>query len=299
MPQALARALGWSLEFRQLQAGGLTTRATLMRCGQSSLLRFSSNRRLEVAGEPQTGAPIVAMAGIGSSVWINGHSAGDAELVLLHPCSGVHALTEAKTDVFLMCLSSRWLDALDGKVVDQLTVGGGRGATPIAVSHDAANRVRRTVFSSLECEAGSERPPACASRVRAALLSAIRDPVDRQETATRSRSAEIWRTVSLAREYVDDHLTEPMRVVDICAYADVSLSKLERVFRREFQMSPSAYVVARRLAAVRRELRQAVTHRVRVGRVARHYGFRHLGRFSAAYRNQFGEAPSETRSIRQ
>ena len=80
----------------------------------------------------------------------------------------------------------------------------------------------------------------------------------------------------------------------VCAYSATSLSKLERTFRRELQMSPSQYILARRLAAVNRELLDFRSGTKKISAIAMQFGFNHLGRFSGAYRDQYGELPSET-----
>ena len=69
---------------------------------------------------------------------------------------------------------------------------------------------------------------------------------------------------------------------------------LERAFRREFGMSPTEYIRVRRLAAANRRLKRAEGADKQIARLAMDVGFNHLGRFSAAYRRQFGELPSDT-----
>jgi transcriptional regulator GlxA family with amidase domain len=76
------------------------------------------------------------------------------------------------------------------------------------------------------------------------------------------------------------------------------VSKLERIFRRELQMSPSQYILARRLAAVNHDLHRSRSNGVRIAQIAMDHGFHHLGRFAGAYRAHFGELPSETIGLR-
>jgi AraC-like DNA-binding protein len=59
-------------------------------------------------------------------------------------------------------------------------------------------------------------------------------------------------------------------------------------------MSPSQYVLARRLGAVNRELAASRSETWRISDIAPKYGFSHLGRFSGAYHRHFGELPSQT-----
>jgi transcriptional regulator GlxA family with amidase domain len=59
-------------------------------------------------------------------------------------------------------------------------------------------------------------------------------------------------------------------------------------------MSPTQYVLLRRLKEVRRELRDANLSRVSVAEVAHRFGFVELGPFAESYRATFGETPSAT-----
>jgi AraC family ethanolamine operon transcriptional activator len=55
-----------------------------------------------------------------------------------------------------------------------------------------------------------------------------------------------------------------------------------------------AYFRARRLNAVRQELKAADAGTATVHEIARRWGFFHTGEFAAAYRRLFGELPSQT-----
>jgi transcriptional regulator GlxA family with amidase domain len=59
-------------------------------------------------------------------------------------------------------------------------------------------------------------------------------------------------------------------------------------------MSPTQYVLLRRLKEVRRALRDADPDTVNVAEVTHRFGFTQLGRFAGRYRATFGETPSTT-----
>ncbi len=103
-----------------------------------------------------------------------------------------------------------------------------------------------------------------------------------------------WRIIKRSWEYIEAHLSEVIAINDVCAYAAVSLSNLERTYRRELKMSPIEYIRARRLSAVNHELKRANSNGKKIGQVALDYGFNHHGRFAGHYHAQFGELPSET-----
>ena len=97
-----------------------------------------------------------------------------------------------------------------------------------------------------------------------------------------------------AHEMIIDQLTEPVSTRELAAELNVSARVLQYAFRDVFGTTPHKYAVARRLHAVRRDLRGHNARGV-VGETARRYGFTELGRFSGLYRRMFGELPSKTR----
>ena len=81
---------------------------------------------------------------------------------------------------------------------------------------------------------------------------------------------------------------------ELCALVAVSDRTLRLCCAEFLDMSPTQYLLLRRLKEVRRELRDANPKRVSVAEVARRFGFAEPGRFAASYRATFGEAPSAT-----
>ncbi|WIB27152.1 helix-turn-helix domain-containing protein [Curtobacterium sp. MCSS17_015] len=97
-----------------------------------------------------------------------------------------------------------------------------------------------------------------------------------------------------AVEYVHEHVAEPMCVSDIAGAAGLSVRATQEAFQRHLDQTPMTYLLRTRLEHVRRDLLQADPTTTSVQAVARRWGFAHLGRFSAAYRDEFGEYPRAT-----
>jgi transcriptional regulator GlxA family with amidase domain len=95
-------------------------------------------------------------------------------------------------------------------------------------------------------------------------------------------------------EVLAEHLSRPLRMPELCALVAVSERTLRSCCAEFLGMSPTQYVLLRRLKEVRRELRDANRNMVSVAEVARRFGFAELGRFAETYRATFGEAPSAT-----
>src|SRR6516165_2174790 len=95
-------------------------------------------------------------------------------------------------------------------------------------------------------------------------------------------------------EVLAEHLSQPLRMPELCALVAVSDRTLRLCCAEFLGMSPTQYLLLRRLKEVRRALRDAKPHMVNVAEVARRFGFAELGRFAETYRATFGEAPSTT-----
>ncbi len=99
--------------------------------------------------------------------------------------------------------------------------------------------------------------------------------------------------VNRARDYMRQHVEEPITMADLCAELNVSRRTLQYSFQDVLDLNPVGFLRAMRLNGVRRALRQADEH-VSVADVAASWGFWHLSHFAADYKAMFGELPSET-----
>ena len=98
--------------------------------------------------------------------------------------------------------------------------------------------------------------------------------------------------VRRAIDYIHAHAAQPMTVGDIAAAAGVPVRTLQRGFRETCGDTPMGYLRNLRLDRAHRLLLSAP--HLGVTRIALDCGFSHLGKFAAAYRARFGEAPSAT-----
>lgn len=94
--------------------------------------------------------------------------------------------------------------------------------------------------------------------------------------------------------FLESSVDQDVAVGDIAAAAGVTVRAVQTAFQRHLGTTPMAYLRQLRLAEVRTELLAADPAKLSVTAVAARWGFHHLGRFAAAYREQYGELPSAT-----
>ena len=85
-----------------------------------------------------------------------------------------------------------------------------------------------------------------------------------------------------------------MPVASLCRLVGLSERGLRNAFYDVYGMSPKRWMLAQRLQRVRFALEHAGGASNTVTSIATNHGFYELGRFAAAYKAAFGEAPSET-----
>lgn len=101
------------------------------------------------------------------------------------------------------------------------------------------------------------------------------------------------RRLRLARRYIHQHLSENLRLEDIALACDSGVRSLTDAFRAQLNISPTQYIRKARLEAVRKELLNSPPT-AKITEIATRWGFNHLGRFSAWYKDTYAESPHET-----
>lgn len=102
------------------------------------------------------------------------------------------------------------------------------------------------------------------------------------------------RIVQIAEDYALSHTADRLYLTDLCKAAGVSERTLQYAFKEMIGMTPLAYLTRVRLHRVRQALRGATHGTTTVTTEALRWGFWHFGDFSRAYKDCFGELPSDT-----
>ena len=102
------------------------------------------------------------------------------------------------------------------------------------------------------------------------------------------------RVVKIAEDYALSRAGDHLYVSDLCRAAAVSERTLQNAFHDVMGMTPVAYLSRLRLHRVRQALLAGSHGTTTVSVEALNWGFWHFGEFSRAYRECFGELPSDT-----
>jgi transcriptional regulator GlxA family with amidase domain len=126
------------------------------------------------------------------------------------------------------------------------------------------------------------------------LLATLRVADDFASTRSdRTRQAQSH-IVKTAEDYAMAQSSDRLYVTDLCKVAAVSERTLEYAFKEIMGLTPVTYLTRLRLHRVRQALLAATQGSTTVTAEALNWGFWHFGEFSRAYKDCFGELPSET-----
>jgi AraC-like DNA-binding protein len=173
----------------------------------------------------------------------------------------------------------------------------GQGLAPLlAVNHGALS----AWMQQLQLIAGSSELLACAQsnpRVAVQLERLLLDLLTDGQAATLLRT--VPQSVSpgfvrRAQELIDARYAEPLQLQDMSEAVGVPARTLREGFQQFKGLSPMQYLRQVRLQHARDSLLQGGGLDQGVTEIALDCGFVHLGRFAIAYKEQFGELPSET-----
>jgi AraC family ethanolamine operon transcriptional activator len=100
--------------------------------------------------------------------------------------------------------------------------------------------------------------------------------------------------VKTAEDYALSHTGEQLHVSELCRAAAVSERALEYAFKEVMGLTPVTFLIRLRLHRARQALLGANQGTTTVSAEALNWGFWHFGEFSRAYKDCFGELPSDT-----
>ena len=289
----------WALQYEQLSGGAFHGRVEQLHLPGAYMVKETMNRSVRQQGE------------IGRDMY------GFA--LVLHPdgeaiCNGQHlnsnSLLVGRGDDFDLCnthasqigalsVDRDLINAVSQRIFDRPLASWLEQQVVVLVAPEVANNIRARlsrVFlnARLPCSS-SWYEESTLSRVRDDMLLAFLDELPMETDTSHLRSIGLRRrVVNRAREMMLARVDQPPSLLEVCRYVGASHRKLNYCFQDILGMSPARYLRVLRLNGVRRQLKSGRDPRIGVQDIAALWGFWHLGQFSADYKRQFAELPSQT-----
>ncbi|MCK2240167.1 MULTISPECIES: AraC family transcriptional regulator [unclassified Crossiella] len=142
------------------------------------------------------------------------------------------------------------------------------------------------------------RSPLAAAHFEQMLVHGLLDtqPHTLSEALAEPGRPELPQVLRRAMAYCEEHAAEPITPAHMAVAARVGVRSLQRAFRSHLDTTPLAYLYRIRLDRAHQDLLAIAEGRAggSVTEVALRWGFTHLGRFSAQYRQVYGHPPVRT-----
>ncbi len=286
----------------QLQSSPLRVRRVTVRLGEATVVSQSTNVRMRTRTSAHAGLIAYVTFGPRTTGTVNGLPVRADLLLAAEPNVQARFVADAGWESITFLLRPEYIVAhLSARQrADEFRLP--RGVETLQASAAAVQGLfawgQRLVESAALEPApfnhSAERRAAAQVELVETLLATLREAAgrepDRKELAQQERS----RIVKIAEDHALAHVGERLYVSDLCCATGVGERTLEVAFKQTMGLTPVAYLARLRLHRVRDALRTCTRSVKTVSSIALDWGFWHFGEFSRAYRDCFGELPSET-----
>jgi len=295
--QLAASMTGWQLTADQLSTGAFHGQLSEIRIDGLQLFHERINRIVLKRGAARDGALVFSVPiRTEGAAYCGDVALGGSELLISDGACLPELCTPVSHDIAVVALAADSLEKLS-MLLRGTAFPSFHGTRVVALS-----AMRRAALSNCLSEAFSAARADERLTVYPQLRKSLHDSVVLDLATAASETHEVVRLDLATRRRIIDRVRElvlsqpdkPLTVLDLCVAVGASRRKLQYCFEEMLGTHPGHYVRALRLNAVRRELRVGSVGTTSVSDVAARWGFWHLSRFSAHYRELFGELPSHT-----
>jgi AraC-like DNA-binding protein len=169
---------------------------------------------------------------------------------------------------------------------------------PAILPAQVVEQTWRHACALLDQTAGRGIPVMAARSIEQSLLTAILLGLPHTATAEIAGFGELSPplpgSAGRIREWLEAHQDRPVGVADLADAMGLSIRRVQAICRLEWNQTPMQLLRGIRLDHARAALLTAEPRNGTIAAIAATAGFTRLTRFSAAYRQRFGESPAQT-----
>jgi AraC-like DNA-binding protein len=296
--ELLSRAVGWDLDFRQIDHGSLCARAIMFGHAQVAVLRVEFDRSFHQIGSPPEGVLTFGLPDKETGVlrW-SGIETPPGVLINFNYEKKLDCVSPAPFGGFVLSFHEDVLRSASENLGYGTQLVDGLGTRRFWEPNDHGGDQLRKDLSALEKVVADDGDQGLGlwREVFNTDLAMLVVRILSGESSSPPLVAPQFRSAAMSRavEILGDYDQFPINIEALCTMVGASWATLQRAFAEEFGVTPSSYIKSRRLAAVQSELIKNGP-KVVISDVANRWGFWHMGSFASDYRKQFGELPSAT-----
>lgn len=290
---------GWQSDYNQVTSGLFQGSVSEICLEGLQLIRDRSNQAMVKSGEVRADSVIFSLPLELNphELYCEGHLVNEPRLLAAPGHNLPDVRTSTGLDLLTVVVETRVLRDILERQKGEIKLNLEQAAGCFPLIHPSCRDELVTLIDSLEKDQSSANPAllshaAIRTGIRDTVLMCLLDLMDHEEATSLAPHAR-KRIVDRACEYALANKDAPPSIVDLCNQVGTSRRKMQYCFQESLGINPVAYLRMLRLNAVHRDLLGA-GFGAAVQDIAMSWGFWHLSRFAAEYRQLFGESPSET-----
>jgi AraC family ethanolamine operon transcriptional activator len=286
----------------QLQATPLRAQQVLVRLGSAAVTLQSTNLRLRVRTRVRQDMLAYVTFGPQAKGTVNGLPVRPGMILAAAPGAEARFVVDAGWETITFLLPPQEIRAHLAARQREREFRLPQGVEMLQVNPERVHRLfdwgKRLVDSAVLDPALFNESEAERAAAQVELLETLLATLDVADNfapnrSDRTRQAQS-RIVKIAEDLALSLTGTNLYVSDLCRVTGVSERTLEYAFKEITGLTPIAYLLRLRLHRVRQALLAATPESTTVSAEALNWGFWHFGEFSRAYKDCFGELPSET-----
>jgi AraC-like DNA-binding protein len=286
----------------KLQSQPLRARRVIVRLGAAMVVLHTSNLRLRTRTSVHQGLLAYVAFGPQARGTVNGLPVRPGMLLAAAPDSEARFVVDAGWEAMAFLLPPEDIRTHLAVRQRDREFRMPQGVETLQVSEVRARQLfdwgKRLVDTAVLDPALFNESEAERSAAQVELLETLLATLDMADDFEPGRSDRTRQSQSLIVKAAEDHALSQtgatLYVTDLCKAVGVSERTLEYAFKEVMGLTPVAYLIRLRLHRVRQALLATTPESTTVSAAALCWGFWHFGEFSRAYKDCFGELPSDT-----
>ncbi|MDO1583234.1 helix-turn-helix domain-containing protein [Rhizobium oryzicola] len=297
--EAIGVMPGWQLDLLQMSPGRLNYSLSLIQLGMIQIFRERADKMLLKRGLSWPGSLVLSfLVNAEGTAWLSGHEVDPDVCLMVDGQFLPEILTPRSLDLVYVAIDRNWLAA-------QLSLRGFDGLANYIRAYSSIAMWHAETAAFSRCLSGLLSETTCAGSASLnSIGSSAQDYVADilLNVITSARKVEVVSDTSnkliidKARRLMLRDCSHVPTVTKVAAHLGISRRHLQTCFNNSVGLPATEFIRAERLNMVRKALIQARREKrgAIIGDIAAQWGFWHLSRFAADYRDMFAELPSET-----
>lgn len=257
-----------------------------------------STRTVVDAGVIENAVILSINLGPRAIVQLDDQSVGPEELCIVSPFKRTKIFREPGSQVLFVRAGLEAVEERFRELTGERPPGPLKFECSVALDHGVGAQLRQMlkflVNDAKDADSILANPVLCAGLDDLLLSSILAVPHNySDQLVAKQRCLVDLQVVKRAEEFLESYAGDPITISDVVAVCGCSRSALFEAFHRHRSYTPMMFLNEVRLKSAR-DLLLRPSRGDTVTSIAMKCGFTHVGRFAEAYRERFGEKPSET-----